>query len=159
MTTMTPRPTVLNGTYTVSSEHSGQHRTFRVHTAHKMVDERTGQMKRIVELMTARDKFVGFGFVTDSTIHIWRRLRQYENLSPHLDDESGSKRVEARQWRAFADMLWSMLTQGENSRYITELGYTCQQSVACCRCNAELTTPESIEAGYGPVCAGKGLRG
>ena len=157
MTTMTPRPTILNGTYTVLSEKSGQHRTFRIRTAQTMIDDRTGNMMRIIELMTARDKFVGFGFVTDSTINIWTRLRQNENLMPSLDDEHGSKKAEARQWRAFANMLFSLATQGEQSRYIG-LGYTLQLSAACCRCGAELTDPESLERGYGPICAKLGLR-
>lgn len=162
MTVMTPRPTILNGIYTISSERSGEHRTFRARTAEKLVDPRTGQMSRVLELLDGPSNtsdYRGFAFVDDAGVRVWRRFRPLRDLPEGCPKDTAAerrRRKESRRWQAYADLVWSLLTRGGRSSYAS-LGYSAQSALHCCRCNALLTDPISIERGYGPTCFELGL--
>lgn len=123
---------ILNGTFTIHSP-AGGHRTFQIKTA------KAGKLKgsRILALLTGpnnSDDYTGFGFVTDQGISLWSRFRN------------------TGDWAKYAEMLWSLATEGESSRYYA-LGYRLLASSLCLRCNRKLTTPESLARGIGPECA------
>jgi len=129
---------VFNGTFTITSyiNSNGKHRTFRIRTIKNKDHFLHGQ--RVVELMVGSDNqhsFRRFGTVNDAGIRVFTKCSTRENL-------------------AYADLLWSMTTEGDNSKYVA-LGYELQASLNCIKCNKKLTTPESLLRGVGPVCDGR----
>jgi len=119
-----------NGTVTVSNPATGEHRTFRISTQPQ--DARFAPGKRIVSLLAGPDNtadFQGFGFVDSAgQVLVWRsklgtKFERYGRLLSNLGSEC------------------------------TRWGLQVQWSAKCRRCNRELTTPESLAAGVGPVCA------
>lgn len=125
---------IFNGKYTIQNSDTGVHRTFRIKTQPK--DSRFAGGKRIIGLMTGSDNqssYTNFGFVDDTGIHVWNRHKgtDYEKLA----------------W-----MIWTMLIEPTHPRL---RNYSIQSSLACLRCNRELTTPESLLSGIGPVCEGR----
>lgn len=118
-------PLTHNGTFTVVSSKTGDHRTFKIATPRK------GKLagKRVVSLLTGSDNerdYTSFGFVEPNGIRVWQRCpdmaplaRMLENLPHHV--QRGSVTVTA--------------------------------SVCCRVCNRKLTTPESLALGIGPSCA------
>jgi hypothetical protein len=130
---MTETIAIPNGIYTVNSP-SGEHRTFKIHTARK------GNLegKRIVSLLIGQDNensYKGFGFVDDTGIRVWRKY-QSDGYS---------------MYEKYARCLWDLINFDENSHF-HGLGMTLLVSKRCIRCNKTLTTPESIENGIGPEC-------
>jgi hypothetical protein len=120
-----------NAKVTVVSRKSGQSYTYQIRE--KQVEE---------------DKTLHFvGVLTGP-----ENTRDYSFLGTIFDGEKfvhGRKsriEVDAPSARAFA-WLWRNLDDEER--------VTVLHSGACSRCGRELTTPESIERGLGPVCAGK----
>lgn len=107
---------------------SGERRTLRVTTV------RSGNLagRRIVKYLAGPSNetdYVGFGFVDDDGVSLWKRYR---------DDSTLAEAVR---------VLWSdPLAAGK--------GYALE-SENCFVCNRLLTEPESIEAGIGPVCREK----
>jgi len=129
---------IFNGTFTVTSylKSNGKHRTFKISTMRNEDHFLHGQ--RVLYLMTGSDNnssYRRFGTVTDDGIRIFTKCSTPEN-------------------KAYADLLWSMLTEGDNSKYVA-LGYTISASLNCIMCNKKLTTPESLARGIGPVCDGR----
>jgi hypothetical protein len=123
---------LYNGTYTITSP-TGEHRTFKVHTA------KNGGLagRRIVSMLVGPDNqsdYKGFGFVSDVGIQVWRKS-------------------ETEFFLKAAKMLWVMGTTGTDNGY-AKAGCEIQLSKSCCRCNRELTDPTSIRLGIGPVCRG-----
>lgn len=136
MSENTGSPKIFNGRYTIHSARTGQHRTFEIKTI------RRGNLKgkRVIGLLCGpvhddSSSYTKFGFVTDQGIFVWRRFK---------DDSSYAK---------MAKMVWNMLTNPDHQLF--KMGYTIEQSLNCVCCNRELTYPESIDKGYGPVCAKK----
>ena len=127
-------PTIAthNGTFTVTSNRTGEHRTFKVRT--QKADANFAPGERIVSLMTGPDNhsdFSGFGFVNDNgTINVWRSKQ-----SPTFN--------------AYAKMLTGM------AQHVEAGNITVQAATKCRVCNRKLTDPISIETGIGPICAGK----
>ena len=121
-----------NGFYTVQNVAKGTHRTVRVATV------RRGKLegKRIMSLLTGPDNmnsYTGFGFVDDEgRVQVWRK---------HQSDR-------VRLYLAQVIANWAAT---ENKPEGIEI----LLSKRCRRCNRTLTTPESIERGIGPECAGK----
>ncbi len=126
-----------NGYITVRSARTGDHRTFRIRT--QKDDAKFAPGKRIVALLTGPDRedyqnWQQFAFVTDGRVKVWR---------------SKSNPAEPTQFDHFARILNNQEHYEENglAEFMTE--------GTCRRCNRELTVPESIKSGIGPVCAGK----
>jgi hypothetical protein len=121
-----------NGTFTITSVKSGDHRTFRVKT--QKPDANFAPGSRIISLLTGpcnESDYRGFGFVNDNgQIYLWRNKQ-------------------TPTFKAYANML-------ENMAQHIEAGNIDVQAATKCRvCNRKLTDPVSIETGIGPVCAGR----
>ena len=120
-----------NGKVTIENPASGNHRTFSVRTQPE--DSGFAPGKRVVALLNGPDNnndYQGFGFVdTAGHVRVWKSKR-------------------GGTFDIFARML-------EAPERFQEKGANYLFSGRCRRCNRELTVPESIESGIGPVCAGK----
>jgi hypothetical protein len=124
-----PQQWLANGYYTIAFP-CGSHRTLRVHT------QKSGLFggKRLLSLLIGPENtadYEPFGELTFAGIQIWKRFR-------------GQKQEE------YAQLLW-LLSQGSGPQ-----DHSIQLSKRCMRCNRPLTTPESLAAGIGPECAGRG---
>ena len=124
-----------NGTFTILNPATGEHRTFKVSTVQR------GGLKgrRVVALLTGPDNttsYTGFGFMApDNDVQVWRSKRSAMGQPP-------------TQWQRYGAFL-------RNLDQIVELhGLQVDEATCCRRCNRKLTTPESIQSGIGPVCAG-----
>jgi hypothetical protein len=126
-----PRESVIfNGIYSLKFP-DGSHRTFKIHTKGGR-----GALagKRIISLLARaddddEDSYVGFGFVDNHGIHLWKNGRH--------------------QFHQHAALIWKLAT-GESID-----GHELLVSRRCLACNRPLTTPESIERGLGDFCAKK----
>lgn len=132
---------ILNGTYTISND--GEHLTYKIHT----VQRGPLQGKRIIKFQAEYQGFSGFAFLTASGhVKVWRRF---------LDQEGRNER-----YIVWAKHLLQILRDEVGTNDITEAQtidgvlYRVQRTVACRRCNRELTNPSSIDAGLGQECAG-----
>jgi len=124
-----------NGTYTVLSKATGEHRTFRIRTQRENAEFAAGE--RIVALLVGSDNehdYQSFGFVKDDgRIVVWKRHRggMFDKLArmlEHLGEHEQAGRVE-------------VYLEGR-----------------CRRCNRRLTHPESIRSGIGPECGRRNPR-
>lgn len=133
--------TLLNGTYTVESARSGEHRTFSIRT--QPDDSKFAPGQRVIALLTGSDNerdYTPFGFVDDHRIAVWSSKR--------------GKQGKRSSYEFFARLIWSLATRGEESK-AREAGYTLLVEGRCLICNRRLTDPTSIRTGLGPVCAGR----
>jgi hypothetical protein len=126
-----------NGKITIKNPKTGNHRTFKIKTQPK--DSSFAPGSRIVSMLIGPDNqgdYHQFGFVNDDgSVVVWRSKRgSYGRQS---------------EW----DKLGRMLS--DLDRYSAKHGLQVMWSATCRKCNRELTTPESIQSGIGPVCAGK----
>jgi hypothetical protein len=131
--------TIFNGTYTISSPRGG-HRTFDISTQAK--DAKFAAGKRVLSLLVGPNNsqdYKGFGFVTDDGITVYRK---YQTPTRNSETEMHGR------------MIWSLATLGEQSPFYVK-GYRLLVEGRCLVCNRKLTTPQSIESGIGPVCAGR----
>ena len=121
-----------NGNITVQSP-SGDHRVFKIWTQPDDASFAPGSRAVAVEeynFHDARTFWRSFGFVNpNGTIRVFKK-RQYD-LYP-----------------AYARML-------ANPEPYMEKGFEFLFSGTCRKCNRELTNPESIRSGIGPICAGR----
>lgn len=119
-----------NGKVTIHNPATGQHRTFQIRTQPQ--DARFAPGQRIVALLNGPDNqsdYQPFGFVTSNGIKVWRKK-------------------EGTVFQTYAKML-------DNPEAFQAKGAEYLFSGKCRKCNRELTVPESIKSGIGPVCAGK----
>ena len=127
---MTERVATHNGTLTVVNPATGGRRTFKISTV------KNGNLKgkRILSLLTGpnnEEDYRGFAFVTESgRVNVWRK---------HLG-------TELEKLGRFVECL---------DAYRESHGIEVLWAGTCRRCNRKLTTPESINTGIGPICAGK----
>lgn len=115
-----------NGYYTLTFP-CGTHKTFRVRTE----QGKAFRGRRTLGIMTGPSveagEFETFAFVEEAGFQLWKRLRseKYEN---------------------YASLIWN-LAKGE----VIE-DHELLVSRKCKYCNRALTTPASIESGFGPTC-------
>jgi hypothetical protein len=122
---------IFNGKYTVIST-SGEHRTFEIRT--QPADAKFAPGSRIISMLVGQNNegdYKGFGFVSDG-IKLWK-----------------SQNTEF--FRKTSDMIWSLLIDGENSKYY-KFGIRIEVEKKCLICNRTLTNPKSLETGVGPEC-------
>lgn len=126
-----------NGEFTIKSPRGG-HKTFQIKTTLR------GKLKgkRILKVLVGPDNttdYEGFAFVSDdeTRFNVWARFK-------------GTDR------EMYATMLLDMMQNGEASQFAIK-GYELLKATVCRKCNRKLTTPESIESGIGPICAGGGM--
>ena len=143
-----PETHVPNGTFSVRSRASGNHRTFRIRTW----KGRDGQPPRVVDLLTGPNNtqdYTGFAFLNEPqlAVTVWRRFR---------GGPTGPS-----QWDRLAEVVRVVAFGPDGADHPAMRGHPwlagLEVSVAraCRRCNRLLTTPESVAAGIGPECAGR----
>jgi hypothetical protein len=139
MTETTPLPFNLethNGVITIANPATGGHRTIAIRT--QKADAKFAPGERIVSLLSGPDNeadYRGFAFLKRNRVLVWK-----------------SKRATAAGSRSVLEYLADML---ERPAVYIERGITYHFEGRCRVCNRKLTTPESIESGIGPVCAGR----
>ena len=132
---------VSNGRYTIQNKETREHRTFRIRTIPANSNWCPG--KRVVDLLTGSDNehdYRGFAFIDDRRISVWRK---------YITRTNGHRTA----YEYYAGMLWSLATEGEQSRWAAK--YRLLVRAKCLRCNRTLTDPVSITIGVGPVCRGE----
>ena len=119
---------LFNGTYTVLNNETGTHKTFKIHTQSE--DSKFAPGQRVLYVLDYNNEFVGLGFVNQNHVNVWKKHKgtQFEKLG------------------VFVQRLGEGVYDGRVDVMIAK---------KCMRCNRELTTPESIESGIGPICAEK----
>ena len=138
-------PRILwNGKVTLRNRETGEHRTFQIRT--QADDAKFAPGKRIVALLTGpnnEEDYTPFAFCFENGVVCWGKKRA-ENGQPWTPF----------QW--YADMLNVLLVSDYQSRKgMTYEKYDVLFEKRCRVCNRTLTTPESVETGIGPVCAGR----
>ena len=127
---------ISKGYFTVENTETGEHRTFRIRK--QSSDAIWCPNAQIVGLLCGPENtndYENFAFINQSGIHVWSRLRGVGH------------------WQGYRNLLWSLLTEGTASRF--RVKYRIAESTRCFICGRELTTPESIDTGIGPVCSGR----
>lgn len=118
---------IRDGWYTVAW--AGGHRTFRIET--QAVDVRFAPGKQIMSFLGKDSEWVAFAFINGPFVNPWKRFQSgYQVI------------LDAACFLVRGDM------EAAGKMYAMESGN-------CYRCNRALTTPESIAAGIGPVCASR----
>ena len=123
-----------NGTYTIESTRTGNHRTFSIKT--QKPDAKFAPGKRIVALLTGPNNeadYTGFAFLNSDGIRVWSGKRGTDKFD------------------VYARMLFD-LAHNEQSNWL-KMGFKLLCESRCIRCNRKLTTPDSIKFGIGPDCA------
>ena len=121
--------TTHNGIITILNPVTGDHRTVKVQTQKDDADFMPG--KRLLSMLVGPDNtssYKSFGVLHDDYIQLWRTCDGpiFRWLANFLLDPT-----------KFADKV--------------EVNFEGR----CRRCGRQLTTPESVETGIGPICAGK----
>jgi hypothetical protein len=121
-----------NGIVTMRSLSTGNHRTFKVWRQPK--DSKFFPNERLVGLLQGSDNtndFQAFGMIgAEGTINLWRK-------------HQGGKFFE-----------WAKACLESPEKFLHQVEFNFEGR--CRMCNRPLTTPESVEAGIGPVCDGRG---
>lgn len=122
---------VQPGIYTMEYP-DGHHRTFRVRVQES--DAKFAPGKAILEYLRGPNNeadYEGFAFIEPTfRLQVWKRYRDAES-----------------------EAVSSLLRDANEFTTHPERAHL---AASCIRCNATLTTPESIAAGIGPTCASKG---
>lgn len=121
---------VPNGIYTISR--NGEWHTFKIRT--QKSDARFKPGERIIYALTGprnSTDYTGIGTIDEEGVHLWRRW----DLTPKGE---------------MARLFWRRVAEGRHPEW------TVDQARTCICCNRLLTTPESIQSGIGPECAGRG---
>lgn len=121
--------TKYNGTWTVTSLRTNEHRTF------KIKNPKWAKGKRVISLMTGPDNvnsYTQFGFVNEAGITVW-------------------KKYEGTLYEAYARMMNNLKQLEADGKVLV------QASVRCRKCSRKLTEPKSIALGIGPICRGEGV--
>lgn len=147
---------VHNGTYTVQNEKRG-HFTVKLHTVRK------GNLagKRLLSLLVGPNnetdfKAVAFWDDEKRQVYVWQKHKGPESRTV-IDGYEWQK----LGWSAYEQKLaiWADLairgTTEERHGFWYSHDYRLLLEGRCVVCNKKLTTPESIQAGIGPVCAGR----
>lgn len=118
---------IHDGFYTVVF--AGGHRTFRVET--QPADASFAPGKQVMAFLGKDAEFVSFAFVNGRFVNPWKRFQSGYALV-----------LDAARFLIAGD------TTAAGKMYAMRSGN-------CYVCNRTLTTPESVAAGIGPVCAGR----
>ncbi len=127
-------PVVLNGTYTIVLDETGDYRTLRLVDAPEHFNKPVGT--QIAQYLNGSDNerdFTGFAFVAGDKVSVWSKFRADSKLSKALQVLLAADRA-------------SQIDLGE--AYALSSGN-------CFRCGIKLTVPASLARGLGPICAEK----
>ncbi len=123
--------TIQDGYYTVA--HGTSHKTFRLKT--QPADADFAPNKTVIGYLAGagnESSYVSFAFVIDGRVIPWQRFQSgYEEI------------IQSARY----------LVSGPSESHEKAGKMYAMQSGKCYRCNRLLTSPESIAAGLGPVCA------
>lgn len=122
-------PDIRKGTYTVCINGASDYVTLKIAEGWEGIDPNT-LVAKYLNGSDNENSYKGFAFVDALGYRLWKAFRANNRLD-----------------RALQILLSSDLREA-GKRYAMISGN-------CYVCNRTLTTPESIEAGIGPVCAGK----
>ena len=107
------------------------------HYTYKIKRNRSKTSPLFVSLLTGPDHYSYIGILSDfATVYTTAKSTQ----------GMGSKPVQVINW------VLDLFVRGKP----IPCGYGVLHEGKCCRCGRELTTPESIKLGMGPVCISKG---
>lgn len=123
---------VANGTFTLKSMRTGEHRTIRVETIQK---GKMSGVRKVGILNGPRntDDFLWLGSLTPRGFRPWKSVKSQKAMAKLIEQ-----------------VTWCVTALGNAPRPdLVEI----HKSIACRRCDQELTTPESVQSGIGPVCA------
>ena len=123
------KPKLFNGKYTLT--HGTRHWTFEIKT--QSAQRRFRPEERLISLLSGPDNqgdWRAIGVVDEDGIHLFNK---------HLGTD-----LHAR-----SQILWKILVDEDEDLD----DYDVIESARCYMCNRELTVPESILTGIGPVCA------
>jgi hypothetical protein len=151
MTTATEITTVpfFHGKVTFQNVDTGEWRTFQIRR--QAVDAEFAPGKTVVSLLTGPENtsdYTGFAFADENDgIRIWRSKRE----SAHFRYYAGM----------VAEFLGGRLEGGgedaeDQYLVVNDRTYSVHAERRCAICGRDLTTPESVERGIGPICASKG---
>lgn len=127
------KPKVFNGKYTLHDTESNRHWTFEIKTQSSKSRFRPGE--RLISLLSGPNNtgdWRAIGTVTEEGVALFKK---HDN--PDMS--------------VLVMILWSILTDKERPEFLNQ--YEVLVSATCYKCNRELTVPESILTGIGPVCA------
>lgn len=124
-TIFTPAP---NGIYTIAF--GSEHVTLRLKDDWRDDAPEGGKVAYFLSGTDNESSYTGFAFVSCTRFSVWRKYRNNSRIANALE------MLLTGNWRGFGKAY--ALTSGN-----------------CYICNRLLTTPDSIEAGIGPICAKK----
>lgn len=130
LATLPATPKIHNGTYTVLINDQGDYRTLRLVDAPEALNQPKGT--QVAQYLSGPDNtsnYTGFAFVSGDQMRLWKKFAAKSDLSFALIKLLASDGYEA----------------GKNYA---------MRSGKCFICGRKLTTPDSIVAGIGPICAG-----
>lgn len=137
---------IWEGRYTLEHGADG-HRTFQVRVQDSDADFAPGEL--LIEFLSGPDNtndYTTFGFVKPGArVVVWKRFRENEAL---VSDMAEFVKVWNRNTA-------KGLPVGDFFAALDDDGVLATRR--CARCHEDLTVPESVRRGYGPICAGKGL--
>lgn len=141
-----------DGEFTFANDGTGQRRTFRLQTM--PADAEFAPGARVVSVLTGPDNerdYRGFAFVVEGDVGLalWRRFKDDPEFLAYV----------AMMEAYFLKACRRGFKRSDNSEGLDHVPsgnrYSVSESRRCVRCGRLLTTPESIAAGIGPVCAEK----
>jgi len=136
--------TIANGKYTITNK-NGNHTTIMIETC--LVEKSFMYKKRYISVLIGNDNqndYLAFGFVNDDKIVVWQK-----KLNQTITKNG---KTISQYYEKLAKMVFTMATNPNKNAYL-DMGLTIQVSKNCCLCNLELTNPNSIELGIGPICS------
>jgi len=123
---------LLPGIYTMTDA-NGDHVTYRVRV--QSTSDTFAPGETIIDFLSGPDNttdYTSFAFLKNGSLVVWKRFRVLRDSDPSI--------------RHKIDGALALLRDPERA----------DVARTCIRCNALLTTPESIAAGMGPTCRDKG---
>jgi len=118
-----------NATFTVYNN-SGEHYTFKI--------RQKKDTPFFVSMLTGPDNWSNYSY-----IGLYNKAKNQLNLTAKSKMNYESKPVKV--------FNWAVKSVASNAKLPD--GYGIVHEGKCCRCGRKLTTPESVENGYGPECA------
>ena len=128
-----------NAIFTIRSKSTGSRFTYRVKYAEAF---QSYKPKYFVGVLTGTDNtndYAYLGIITED------RQRFFHDRKHRISEDAPS----ALAWRWF----FQKLTEGRTDVILRQAEIF--HEGRCCRCGRVLTTPESVQAGIGPVCEGR----
>lgn len=127
-------PVIVNGTFTIVLNESGDYRTLRITDADGKLNQVEGT--QIVSYLSGSDNesnYTGCAFLQGTTVKVWSKFKADTALTKAID---------------------VLVTADKETRIDLGSAYA-MEAGRCWRCNRKLTVPASLHRGVGPDCAEK----